>query len=124
LIKALKDISKDYYDDSIDYPKYHYDNPFPAMVMRPRVAYQAPLKRISLDEANGSISKEMIMVYPPGIPLIIPGEVFNQNIIDKIGYYIKTGATVLSDYDDLTVATVEYNSYLEKRGQSNDRFED
>ena len=124
LIKALKDISKDYYDDSIDYPKYRYDNPFPAMVMRPRVAYQAPLKRISLDEANGSISKEMIMVYPPGIPLIIPGEVFNQNIIDKIGYYIKTGATVLSDYDDLTVATVEYNSYLEKRGQSNDRFED
>ncbi|MCR5787230.1 MAG: aminotransferase class I/II-fold pyridoxal phosphate-dependent enzyme [Acholeplasmatales bacterium] len=124
LINALKDISKTYYDDKLTYPKYHYDNPFPAMVMRPRVAYQAPLARTPLDEALGCISKEMIMVYPPGIPLIIPGEVFNQTIIDKIHYYTQTGATVLSDYPDLTVSTVEYPTYLEKRGEFDDRFND
>jgi lysine decarboxylase len=124
LIDALKDISKKYYVSDRSYPKYHYDFPFPKMVMRPRVAYQAPLKRVPLDDAIGLISKESIMIYPPGIPLIIPGEVFDQSIIDRIKQYKKTNATVLMDYDDLTVSTVDYDQYLANRDAVEDKFDD
>ena len=124
LVNALKDISKKYYVEKRTYPKYQYDSPFPKMVMRPRVAYQAPVKRVKLDDAVGLISKESIMIYPPGIPLIIPGEVFDQSIIDRIKLYKKTKATVLMDYDDLTVSTVDYQKYLENRGNVEDRFDD
>ncbi len=124
LIHALKEISKKYYVADRSYPKYHYDTPFPKMVMRPRVAYQAPLKRVPLDDAIGLISKESIMIYPPGIPLIIPGEKFDQSIIDRIKMYKKTNATVLMDYDDLTVSTVDYDQYLANRDAVEDKFDD
>ncbi|UKI48999.1 MAG: hypothetical protein L6U99_09350 [Clostridium sp.] len=76
LIQALKEISSIYYKEGIVYPKYHYDINYPKGLLRPRSAFHAPLKRIKLDEALNEISKEMIMIYPPGIPLIIPGEAF------------------------------------------------
>ena len=64
------------------------------------------------------------MIYPPGIPLIIPGEVFDQSIIDRIKQYKKTNATVLMDYDDLTVSTVDYDQYLANRDAVEDKFDD
>lgn len=124
LINALIEISKKYYVEDRTYPKYLYDSPFPKMVMRPRVAYQAPLKRVKLDDAIGLVSKESIMVYPPGIPLIIPGEVFDQSIIDRIKLYKQTNATVLMDYEDLTVSTVDYDKYLANRDKVEDKFDD
>ena len=124
LINALKDISKKYYVEKRTYPKYVYDSPFPKMVMRPRVAYQAPVKRVNIDDAIGLVSKESIMIYPPGIPLIIPGEVFDQNIVDRIKWYKKTNATILMDYDDLTVSVVDYEQYLLNRENVEDRFDD
>ena len=124
LVEALRNISKKYYVENRTYPKYHYDSPFPKMVMRPRVAYQAPVKRVNLDDAISLISKESIMIYPPGIPLIIPGEVFDQNIVDRIKQYKKTNATVLMDYDDLTVSVVDYEQYLANRENVEDRFDD
>ena len=124
LINALKNISKKYYVEKRTYPKYVYDSPFPKMVMRPRVAYQAPVKRVNIDDAIGLVSKESIMIYPPGIPLIIPGEVFDQNIVDRIKWYKKTNATILMDYDDLTVSVVDYEQYLLNRENVEDRFDD
>jgi lysine decarboxylase len=39
-----------------------------------------------LEEAEGEISAEMLMAYPPGIPIICPGELITREVID----YIKT----------------------------------
>jgi len=124
LINGLKGLSNDYFISDRNYPKYHYNTEFPKSRMRPRVAYQAPLKRVSLDNAEGLISKEAIMVYPPGIPLIIPGEVFNKNLIERIKNYKTTGATVMMDYEDMSVSTVDYEQYLINRGSVDDRYDD
>ena len=124
LIRGLKGISRLYYISKRNYPKYHYNISFPETSMRPRVAYQAPQKKVKLEDAIGLISKESIMAYPPGIPLIIPGEVFNEAIIQRINHYKETGATVLMDYDDGTVSTVDYDQYLVNRGTyEDDRYE-
>ena len=124
LIRGLKGISRLYYISKRAYPRYHYNIDFPETKMRPRVSYQAPIKKVKLEEAVGEISKESIMAYPPGIPLIIPGEIFNQNIIDRIKQYQETQATVLMDYDDGTVSCVDYEQYLVNRGMyEDDRYE-
>ena len=40
------------------------------------------------------------MIYPPGIPLIIPGEKFTKKIIEQILYYQSSGVSIISDYND------------------------
>ena len=106
LINALKDISLKYYDPNVEYADHHYMNGFPKMEVRPRVAYHAPLKVVKLKNAVGKISKEMIMIYPPGIPVIIPGEVFTQDVINEINYYSKSKATILSDWHSTNEVSV------------------
>ena len=46
----------------------------PPLVVSPRFAYYAETVSIPLEEAEGEVSAEMIMAYPPGIPVICPGE--------------------------------------------------
>lgn len=110
LINALKEIANNHYKEGVRYPKYHYDNPFPKSIVRPRTAYHAPLKVVPLDECENLISKESIMIYPPGIPLIIPGEIFTKEIINRIKQYKKTNATVLSDYEN-DVSVIDFDNW-------------
>lgn len=100
LISALKDISLRFYKENVYYPDHHFTNEMPELVIRPRVAYHSPLKVVPLKEAENYVSKEMIMIYPPGIPLIIPGEKFSKKIIEQILYYQSTGVSIFSDYND------------------------
>ena len=51
------------------------------------------------NELKGRISKEYIWVYPPGIPLITPGEVINDDIIRKIEEFEKAGIEVRTTFD-------------------------
>ncbi len=101
IVEALKDISKRFYNPNTKYIDHHYANNFPTLKVRPRVAYHAPLEVIKLDNALGRISKETIMIYPPGIPIIIPGEVFTKDIINELNYYIETKANIISDWENL-----------------------
>jgi len=97
LINALTDISKRFYDPSITYADHHYNKTFPELEMRPRSAFHAPLKKVSLKEAKGEVSKEAIMIYPPGIPIIIPGEKFNDEVLELLEYYKNTGVEIVSE---------------------------
>lgn len=53
---------------SLDFPG------FPELVISPRQAYFSPTKYISWEQALGEVCAELITPYPPGIPLICPGE--------------------------------------------------
>ena len=48
---------------------------------------------------EGKISKEYIFAYPPGIPIITPGEVFDKNIINIIEKYMKANIELRSTFD-------------------------
>ncbi len=106
LIEALKDISMKYYDEGVSYDSPHYMTSFPKMKIRPRVAFHAPLKVVELDDSLNMISKEMVMVYPPGIPIIVPGEIISKEVINQIKYYEKSKATILSDRDSINQISV------------------
>lgn len=74
---------------------------------------QLPKKEMTINEAlnskkfmlenyknlEGKISKEYIFAYPPGIPIITPGEVFDKNIINIIEKYMKANIELRSTFD-------------------------
>jgi arginine/lysine/ornithine decarboxylase len=43
-------------------------------------------ERVPIDELEGRITTSLVTPYPPGIPLLIPGEVFNKKIIDYLKF--------------------------------------
>jgi arginine/lysine/ornithine decarboxylase len=49
-----------------------------------RSAYYSKKERLPLKEALGRISAEMLVPYPPGVPLLMPGEEITDDIIDFI----------------------------------------
>jgi arginine decarboxylase len=44
------------------------------------------IERVSIDELEGRITAILITPYPPGIPLMVPGERFNSEIINYLKY--------------------------------------
>ncbi len=61
-----------------DYPH------MPQLIVSPRDAFYGRKKALPLTESVGEISAEMIMAYPPGIPIICPGERITQDIVDYV----------------------------------------
>jgi lysine decarboxylase len=56
--------------------------------MSPRDAFFAPTRTVPLDEAVGRISAELVIPYPPGIPVLAPGDVIEAG---KLAY-LREGA--------------------------------
>ncbi len=54
--------------------------------MKPSDAYaciaQRQTERVEIDHLEGRITVALVTPYPPGIPLLIPGGVFNKKIVD------------------------------------------
>lgn len=56
----------------------------PAMHLNPKEAFNAPYEIIDTEKARGRISAELIISYPPGIPIIFPGEEITLDSLFKI----------------------------------------
>ena len=58
--------------------------------MKPSDAYahiaQRKTERVEIDHLEGRITVGLVTPYPPGIPLLIPGEVFNKKIVDYLKF--------------------------------------
>jgi arginine/lysine/ornithine decarboxylase len=58
--------------------------------MKPADAYaciaRRQVERVEIDQLEGRITTSLITPYPPGIPLLIPGEVFNKKIVDYLKF--------------------------------------
>jgi arginine/lysine/ornithine decarboxylase len=46
---------------------------------------------VNIDEANGLVSYDFIYAYPPGIPIVAPGEIINSGIIELLKDYGRAG---------------------------------
>jgi len=74
--------------------------PVPAILaMSPRNAFYAETESIPLDEADGRVMAESVMVYPPGIPVLLPGEIATQENIDYIHECMEAGLPVQGPED-------------------------
>ncbi|MDA5108711.1 aminotransferase class V-fold PLP-dependent enzyme [Brevibacillus thermoruber] len=78
----------------------------PVLSMTPRDAFYAETEAIPLAEAEGRVITEFIMVYPPGIPIFLPGEVITADNIAYIQENIRAGLPVQGPEDE-TLRTVK-----------------
>lgn len=72
----------------------------PPMRMLPRDAFLADTEFVKFKESRGRICAETISPYPPGIPVISPGEELTAEIIDYLLLEFKAGVRMQGPYDD------------------------
>lgn len=111
LIQAFEELSRRFYrkDKKANIPHYHYS--YPRNLVSPRVAYDAPHKIVSLKDSIGEISAETIMAYPPGIPLVIPGEIITKDAVSLIDFYDKEGGEVLKDTSPSEIKIIDRKNW-------------
>jgi len=71
----------------------------PPMRMLPRDAFLAPTEPVRFKQSKGRICAETISPYPPGIPVIAPGEEVTDEIIDYLSLEIKAGVRMQGPFD-------------------------
>lgn len=76
------------------------------------------IERVPLDKLEGRVTAVMLTPYPPGIPLLVPGEVFNKTIVD----YLKFARTFNSAFPGFE--TYVHGLVAEKRGSETSYFVD
>ena len=65
-----------------------------------REAMESPSRPVLLKGSEGQISAEFVYLYPPGIPILAPGENIARNILDVIEEYIKKGLPIQGPEDE------------------------
>ena len=98
LVNAFKDLSQKYYEklEPLKIPIMDYFIR-PKTVILPREAFYSKKRSIPINEAIGEISGESVMIYPPGIPLVIPGERITEKVIEHYNFYMKQNCVIMND---------------------------
>ncbi|MCM3632191.1 MULTISPECIES: aminotransferase class I/II-fold pyridoxal phosphate-dependent enzyme [Paenibacillus] len=99
LIIALKTLSETYYEGAEARELVVKIPEIPQLSLTPRDAFYAETEVIPFKESAGRIIAEFIYVYPPGIPILLPGEVISQNNIDYIIEHVEVGLPVKGPED-------------------------
>ncbi|WP_040779243.1 aminotransferase class I/II-fold pyridoxal phosphate-dependent enzyme [Nocardia pneumoniae] len=63
-------------------------------VMLPRDAFFGPVETVPADDAVGRIAAEQLTPYPPGVPVVIPGEVIDRAVVDYLRSGLDAGMNV------------------------------
>lgn len=71
----------------------------PSMRMLPREAFLAQTEFVKFKNSKGRICAETISPYPPGIPVISPGEEITDEIIDYLSLELKAGVRMQGPFD-------------------------
>lgn len=72
----------------------------PPIRMTPRDAFLADAEFVAFKESKGRICAETISPYPPGIPVIAPGEEITPELIAYLRFEMKAGVRIQGTYDD------------------------
>ena len=73
----------------------NYYSVIPKKVLEPYQVFNMDFEYANIYESIGRISKEALIPYPPGIPLICAGELISQDAINIISGYIRNNKTVI-----------------------------
>ncbi len=103
LIGALSEIKRLYARDPSGMPMLEYIPP--QVVLAPQKAFYGEKRRIPTAGSAGRICGEFVMAYPPGIPIIAPGERITEEILAHIAYAGQKGC-LLTGTEDMTRQTI------------------
>lgn len=94
LLKALRELSKNRIRKTEQVESKVLLPDIPLLALTPRDAFYAETELVPFDQSEGRIIAEFIMVYPPGIPIFIPGEIVTKDNLLYIKKNIEVGLPV------------------------------
>ena len=97
LVSALAEVKRRYKKDRAGMLTQEYIDP--KVVATPQEAFYAPKESLPLEETAGRICSEFVMCYPPGIPILAPGEEITEDILDYIVYAKEKGCSMTGPED-------------------------
>lgn len=71
----------------------------PQVVLTPQQAFYGEKKSLPMEECIGKVCTEFVMSYPPGIPILAPGEMITQEIVDYVTYAKEKGCSITGPED-------------------------
>ena len=84
LVGALSEIKRRFKKDRTGMLDHEYINP--QVVMSPQKAFYSAKESLPLAQSIDRVCSEFVMCYPPGIPILAPGERITQPVLDYIQY--------------------------------------
>lgn len=92
LVGALADVERLYHKDRTGMLTGEYIAP--TVMVSPQKAFYARKESLPIEETAGRISGEFVMCYPPGIPILAPGEMITKEIVEYIFYARDKGCSM------------------------------
>ena len=97
LVSALAEIRRRYQKDPDGLLSQEYIDP--EVITSPQEAFYANKRSVPLRESAGLVCSEFVMCYPPGIPILAPGERITDEILDYIEYAKIKGCSMTGPED-------------------------
>ena len=97
LVSALFEIRRRYKRDKSGLLRHEYIDP--EVAATPQEAFYAEKESLPIDRSAGHICSEFVMCYPPGIPILAPGERITKEILDYIRYAKEKGCSLTGPED-------------------------
>lgn len=97
LVAALSEIRRNYRKDASKLLTTAYIEP--QVLCAPKDAFYAKKEQILIELSVGRVASELVMCYPPGIPILSPGELITGEILEFIKYAKKKGAQLTGTED-------------------------
>lgn len=97
LVSALAEIRRRYQKDGTGLLSQEYIDP--EVVTSPQEAFYSDKISIPLEESEGRVCSEFVMCYPPGIPILAPGERITAEILEHIQYAKMKGCSMTGPED-------------------------
>ncbi|MDR1915749.1 MAG: aminotransferase class I/II-fold pyridoxal phosphate-dependent enzyme [Synergistaceae bacterium] len=104
LVSSLAEIKRLHSKEGLDLWDHEYIPP--VVRLSPQEAFYAPRRPVPIKESSGEISSEFVMCYPPGIPILAPGELITE---DALGYilYAKSKGSLVMGPQDMTLQNIQ-----------------
>lgn len=101
LVKALEDLADECEHRTEKFEPLQVLLPdIPVLALTPRDAFYSETEVVPFEQSEGRIIAEFIMVYPPGIPIFIPGEIITKENLRYIRENLEAGLPVQGPEDD------------------------
>ena len=97
LISALSEIKRLHEKDSAGLFDHEYINP--TVVTGPQEAFYSRKVSLPIEKSGGKICGEFVMCYPPGIPILAPGELITDDILGYVAYAKEKGCFMTGTQD-------------------------
>ena len=97
LVSALAEIRRIYQGDGQSLYSQEYIDPI--VEMSPQEAFYAEKDSVAIAESEGRICSEFVMCYPPGIPILAPGERITEDILEYIRFAKEKGCQMTGPED-------------------------